>query len=288
MITLGHEKIIRNLERLVENNNLAHAYLFSGPESVGKFRVAFEFANKLIRDEKKSINPDVLVLRPEIEEKKGILRKKDITIEAIRNLEHGLSLSSFFGGHKVAIIDDADCLTRSAQNALLKTLEEPPERAIIILVVQNKEKIIPTMISRCQEIKFNLVSEKEIRKMIPQNNPQAEQIIFWSMNRPGLAREFINNPEAILDREKDLEFFKSFFSLNINEQFAIAENISKDIKKLEKKLQIWTVILRKESHFSKFFMIEKIEESLKNIRETNANPRLVMEKLFLDLVSLRC
>jgi DNA polymerase III subunit delta' len=286
MTILGHEKNIRNLERLVENKNLAHAYIFSGPESVGKFQVAFEFANKLIGNEEESVNPDILVLRPETEDKKGVLRKKDIKIESVRELEHNLSLSSYFGGYKVAIIDDADRLTRSAQNALLKTLEEPPEKAIVILVVQNKEKIIPTIISRCQEIKFNLVSEKEIRKIIPKDNFQAEQVVFWSMNRPGLAKKLLDNPEELLDRKEELKFFKDFFSLSINEQFVIAENISKNTEKLEKKLQIWTIILRKEPHFSKFFMIEKIEESLKNIRETNANPRLVMEKLFLDLVSL--
>ncbi|PIP27427.1 MAG: DNA polymerase III subunit delta', partial [Candidatus Moranbacteria bacterium CG23_combo_of_CG06-09_8_20_14_all_39_10] len=166
MEIIGHQKIINLLDRAIAKDAVSHAYLFSGPESVGKFTVALDFAERLIGNID-SISSDLISIKPEIEENKGVIKKLDIKIEAIRNLLHKLSLTSVGGRYKVVIIDDADRLNRTAQNALLKTLEEPNAKVVLILVCQDERKLLPTIISRCQKMRFGLVKEAEIEKIVP-------------------------------------------------------------------------------------------------------------------------
>jgi len=164
MSIIGHQKIIKYLDKSIKKNDISHAYIFSGPAHLGKFSLALEFAKKITggMDDKK-INPDIIIISPEIEEKDGKIKKKDIKIEKIRELERELSLSAYFGKHKVVIIDEADRLSRASQNALLKTLEEPPQKAVIILVVENINKIIATVKSRCVIKKFNYTEISRIK-----------------------------------------------------------------------------------------------------------------------------
>ena len=123
---------------------------------------AVEFAKKVTGELDKKINPDIIIISPETGEKDGKIKKKDIKIEKIRELQQALSLSAYFGKYKVAIIDEAEKLTNASQNALLKTLEEPPQKTVIILITENVDKIIPTVKSRCVIKKFGLAKKKEI------------------------------------------------------------------------------------------------------------------------------
>ncbi|HPN96707.1 MAG TPA: AAA family ATPase [Candidatus Moranbacteria bacterium] len=286
---IGHQKIIRFLDKSIENQSLSHAYLFSGPEHVGKFAVAKYFAAKLAGREE-DINPDIIILSPEIEEKKGIIKKKDITVEAIRELQKKLSVYPV-GKHKIAVIDDADFLNKSAQNALLKTLEEPPAGVIIILVVQNTAKIFPTIFSRCQTKKFSLVSDNNLEKIIPPDCPEKEEIVFWSLGCPGTAKIMSENREKLEERRKNYRELYDIISQNMTEKFSLAEEWSKDTNLLISRLSWWLVVLRdcflgdgikkiKLTPEKALKITEKIEEAIEVIKNTNSNPRLVMENLF--------
>ena len=290
MNIIGHQKIINYLNKSIEKDTLAQAYLFSGPEHVGKFSAAMDFARKLAGGS--GINPDIIVVAPEIEEKKGIIKKKDIKIEQIRDLQKELAFSPYFGKHKVAVIDDADRLTIGAQNAMLKTLEEPNEKNIIILIVQSVEKILPTIKSRCVIKKFNLVGDAEIAAMVGEEKNK-EETIFWSLGRPGLARILLDEPEKLLLRKKNDQEFKKLFSDNVGDRFALVESLSKDVPSLIEKMDLWLVLLRGNilrsrktgvniSPEKSLRLIENIGESLKVIKETNANARLVLENMFLN------
>jgi DNA polymerase-3 subunit delta' len=301
MNIIGNQKAIKLLDRIATSGKIASAYLFVGPESVGKFTTALNFATKIIAGDGK-INSDLIVIAPEIEpastrgdrsstrggEKKGISKKLDIKIETIRELQHKLSLTSTGGKYKAVIIDSAEKLNRMAQNALLKTLEEPNEKVVLILVAQNEKKILPTIASRCQKIRFGVVADTEIAMIIPSGNKNKQEIIFWSLGRPGIALNLSGN---LAYRQETLQEFRNIFSKNLSEKFAVAESWTKDTAQLQKKMNLWLVILREAmlnrkdrfqiSPDKALILSTEIAESMRLMKETNSNARLIMENLFL-------
>ncbi len=287
---IGHQKIINFLDKSLEKKILSGAYLFCGGKHLGKFTLAHEFAKKLTAAGTAEINPDIVIVRPEIEEKKGVIKEKNIKIEQIREMQKELSMTSHFGKMKVAIIDDADRLTVSAQNALLKTLEEPNENRLIILVCHNQEKILPTIKSRCMLKNFNAVGLEEIKRALPVG-AFTEEIAFWSFGYPGLALELSENSEKLESIKKTKALLTKMSEDSLAERFLLAEELSKDTGKLTEELQVWIIMLRQNILSPEEFlrmnlgktleMIERIDESLRLIRETNSNVRLVLENLFL-------
>src|SRR5919109_2030307 len=180
---LGHEFQKGALRRAVRESRISHAYLFSGPDGIGKKLIALEFGKILncvstyesgeadlkntacdcpsCRKIEKGIHPDVLLV-----EYKGT---KDIKVDQIREeVEEKLYFRPFEGRFKVAILDEAERMNQNAQNAFLKTLEEPPPDSVIILITSQPQSLLPTIRSRCQLLEFSPLPEEilveEIRK----------------------------------------------------------------------------------------------------------------------------
>lgn len=290
MDIIGHQKILELLNKSIVRGTIAQAYLFSGPEHLGKFTVALDFAQRL-SGSSLEINPDLIVIRPEIEEKKGIVRKLDIKVEKVRDLEHQLGLTATGGKYKVAVIDDADRLNITAQNALLKTLEEPNEKVILILVAKDERKLLPTILSRCQKIKFGPVSQAELEKRIEEGEKEKAAILFWSLGRPGLMLEFLRDREELIFRENSLKELQQIFERRAEEKLALAESLSKDTRLAAKKLNLWLVILRENflgrkagavGQVQAFRLAGEISRSLESLRDTNASARLTLENLLLQ------
>ena len=127
---IGNEKNVEFLNRVVLSKKPAQTYIFLGPDDLGKSTIALAFARNLMAEAlegKDGLNSDLHILEAEAE-------KKSISIEQTRELIKALSLSSFLDSYKIGIIKEADSLTTEAQNALLKTLEEPREKVILILM----------------------------------------------------------------------------------------------------------------------------------------------------------
>lgn len=297
---IGNIKAVNLLNKAIENNKISQAYLFSGPESVGKFALAKIFANSIISEKnifkndtmspskKEKSELDLIIIEPEIEEKKGIKKEKDIKIEQIRNAQKDLILYPYSGKKKVLIINNAHRMTVSAQNALLKSLEEPNKTSVIILVTHNDQAIISTIKSRCQKINFILADAEELKKIL--KDEKNKEIVEFSMGRPGLALKMKENKEEFDARKKDFEEIKKFSSLGINERFSLAEKMAVNLAETIKKLDFWIWIIRLESRkkrqrkdFFNFKTIEKIEKALETIKRTNANAKLVIENLFLEI-----
>lgn len=160
---VGHEDIKILLENNLMKNNISHAYLFSGKKGVGKCTMAKEFAKKILKVDKLESSPDYKYICKKED-------KKDIVIEQIRKeVIDDVYQAPVSCDKKVYIIDDAECLNVASQNALLKTLEEPPKYVVIILISSNTSAFLTTIISRVNTLNFNGVSE-EVLKLYLNNN----------------------------------------------------------------------------------------------------------------------
>jgi DNA polymerase-3 subunit delta' len=284
---IGNVKAVEFLKKSIENGRLAHAYLFSGPENLGKFTLAKKFAQSLIKGRSLDLNIeveknllDLMILEPEMEKKKGVIKEKEIKIEDVRNIQKDLMLFPFEGKYKVLIVNNANKMSSSSQNALLKILEEPNKTTIIILVTNEDSKILPTIKSRCQKVNFLLMDRGGMRKFFE------EDLVLFSMGRPGLAYRFTDNPEELSERKKGFKELDDFFGMEINDRLKLAEKYSGDVVQAIKKMEFWIWILRSKALDSgdlNFKSTEKIVESIDKIKKTNSNARLVLENLFLNL-----
>jgi len=287
---VGNQKVIFFLKKEVEKKTFSQSYFFFGPRHLGKFLVALSFAQEIVKKRGKN-NADITIISPKKEEKKGVMKKKDIGVDEIRQLQHWASLYSSGRGYKVGIIDDAEKMTVSAQNALLKTLEEPPSNCVFILVCHNKEKILPTVVSRCVKRKFNLVSDTEIKK-IAEIEENSDALFFGALGRPGMAIK-IKKGEVIFEYDRIKEELEKIIKNNLNENFIWAEQNFKRGEDLLIKINFWLALLRKNmlekgilkgiSSLQSCFIIEELENFLQNAKRNNFNVRLALENLFLSL-----
>ena len=196
---IGQQKQLTILATALANGRLHHAYLFVGPEGVGKHLVAVALAKALHCSEIENdfcgncVNcrriadanhPDVRVIEP-------LSGKKEISIQQIRELERELNYRSFTGKRKVVIIDPATLLNPSSQNALLKTLEEPPQDSLIVLIAPNGGGLLPTLRSRCLRLSFAPLTRNEIAGFLQShhgvNRADAEFIAALGMGSIGAA-----------------------------------------------------------------------------------------------------
>ena len=192
---IGNERAIRILERSRKNGKLAHAYLFEGPDYLGKKKLALGFGGLILGKNEKNTenNLDLMIICPD-------KNSKQITVEEIRNLERKLSFYPYYSKYKVVIIEQADRMNKTAANALLKTLEEPNATAIIILITSDSSNIPTTIKSRCQIIKFFPVSEKLLGEKLSEktdDRSEIEKIIEISACKPEKAFELVGDSKKI-------------------------------------------------------------------------------------------
>ncbi|MDY0214764.1 MAG: DNA polymerase III subunit gamma/tau [Bacilli bacterium] len=167
----GQKAIVRTLQNALNQNKIAHAYLFSGPRGTGKTSMAKLFAKALNCEEGvgKQCNKCINCLgvndgsHPDVYE---IDAASNNGVEDVRLLIENINYAPIRGRYKVYIIDEVHMMTQSAFNALLKTLEEPPQNVIFILATTEPHKVIPTILSRCQRYNFSKVSDKDISERL--------------------------------------------------------------------------------------------------------------------------
>ena len=171
---VGHNKQLETLRRSLENNRLHHAYLFFGPEGVGKKTVALSLAKAIHcgRDDPDLCNGCVECARiddgnhPDVRVVTLLAGKKEITIQQVREVETELKFRSFSGRKKVVIVDPATLMNRPAQNALLKTLEEPPPDSLLILISSRPGELLPTLRSRCLALSFGALPPESVQSYL--------------------------------------------------------------------------------------------------------------------------
>lgn len=275
--TIGFEKNKSFFEKAVTDQLLNHAYLFSGPEMIGKRIFALELAHKL------GENSDIIYLDPADSES-----GKTISIAEIRKIKNFMSFSPFASKYKFAIINDAHLMTEEAQNALLKTLEEPSSSSLLILITANPSLLLPTVTSRCQEINF-LPHSKQIIVDILKNSkiPSAsnELLLELTAGKIGLIYDILKN-DSFDELKKSIEQLANLAKADLEEKFAFALKISDDKNRpdLEKKILYWMLYARTRLAEPK---IRKILKELlvlnKTVAEPQYNLRLALENFLIQI-----
>ena len=216
---IGNTEVKEYLEKIVKSNNVLHSYLFLGTEGIGKKEIAKEFAKKILCDTKdddctckscvcfdSNNHPDLYIIDYE---------NQSIKIEEIRKLTEKVIEKPIISNKKVYIINNAETMTKEAQNCLLKTLEEPPEFVTIILISSNENLILNTIKSRCMSIKFNNIDKELLKKYINDN--------LENKNFPDNLLEYINGSigkaiklQDTIDKYIEIDnFLKKITSLDI-------------------------------------------------------------------------
>jgi DNA polymerase-3 subunit delta' len=223
---LGHAAPVAALARALGSQRLPHAWLFCGPEGIGKRATAIEFAAAIhcegtdkpcgecrpCRDVLVGRHPDVELVEPggicDEPEHRDHADSRDLRICQIRRLERVLSLSPYTGKRRVAIIDAADTLRVEAANAFLKTLEEPPEGAVIVLLAEREERLPDTVLSRCQRLAFRPVERQTIVEALAARGAEpvlAGAVAGAAAGRIGWALRALADPALLNERQSMLD-----------------------------------------------------------------------------------
>jgi len=216
---VGHQRIIQFLQKSIANDKLSHAYLFYGPEHIGKTAVAEYFVARLLCS-KKTACGECLNCRQLLKQvHPDIYRVNDcpIGIDCLRRIISSLNFKPFFAPYKIAIIEQADNLTIQAANAFLKLLEQAPPKIIIILIAKSFYHLPATLRSRCQILRFCLPKRGEIIDFLKDkfalSKDKVLNIIDFALGRPGLAIEFAKDSDKLVQYRKIVHTFITLLSV---------------------------------------------------------------------------
>lgn len=206
---VGRTQLEAELRAIIDSGQLSNGWMISGPAGAGKATLAYRLARAIL--DPASLGPEGLGMAPEARgfrliagrghpdlfvaeklfDEKNDRYAAEITVETIRELSSFLSKTAGQGGWRVAIVDKADELNRNAANALLKSLEEPPARSVILLLADQPGRLLPTIRSRCRRIDLKPLSDPEIIALLEAERgldaPSATAIAAIARGRPGHA-----------------------------------------------------------------------------------------------------
>lgn len=250
----GHDRPLSILKRALANTTLAHAYLFSGQGGIGKKLTALALAAAVncrqsgpaeacgacpsCRKVASGGHPDVHLLVPDGDE---------IKIDQIRGVQADLALRPFEGAKKTLIMDGAESMNPAASNAFLKTLEEPPGDALIILVTPTPQGLLPTIRSRCQELRFQPLPRRTLAQVLMNKRGLSEEDAWFvaalAQGSMGRGLEMDARREQG-ERDEILSFWTTLAGRSDSEILALAESLSKDRDRFDRLLDIGVECLR--------------------------------------------
>lgn len=318
---VGHQNIIEHLKTSIIHNRINHAYIFNGIKGIGKMTLAKAFA-KALNCEKggsdacchcvscktfdENNNPDIIYINHS---------KKDITVSDIREqVIKNITLKPYRNKYKIFIVPDADKMNMLAQNALLKTLEEPPEYAVFLLLCENYNKFLVTILSRCIMFKlhplpYSLVSDYIIKKY-DITSEQGQLYSIYSQGSIGKAVELINSDEFRDIRDLAIETALKLESADMIELYLLVDKLREQRQTLDNILEIMylvyrdALVLKQTGSDSRLIQKDKIEQTkaiaekateyqlinrcdaINNTRNRlnhNGNAQLLLETLFFKI-----
>jgi len=254
---IGHAWAVEMLKRDLALDRVRHAYLFTGPEGLGKRTLATEFARALLCSSLdapcgqcrhcqlavKGSHPDLLTIAPEISGKR--VRAEKIKIEPVRQLIYDLSLKPVEAKRRVARLLRFDAANVETMNAFLKTLEEPPGNTVILLTAERADDLLPTIVSRCEVIAlrplpFDAVRDALITQwLVPAE--QADLLAHLSGGRLGWAVRMSQDKDALDARAQKLDDLRRLLAATRVERFAYADRLSREgsLDRIQDTLDLW-------------------------------------------------
>ncbi|CUP33693.1 ATP-binding protein [Intestinibacter bartlettii] len=208
------------LSNSIKSNMISHAYMFEGPSGVGKNTMARELAATLLEMENLFNSPDYIEITPD---------GNSIKIAQIRKLQSDILVKPY-KSYKIYVIDEAQKMTVEAQNALLKTLEEPPKYAIIILITNNKESLLDTIKSRCEIIKFTPIPLVEVADYLTQtgvDKNRASLLANFSRGSMQKAIELSESEDFHIMRDEVQKYVETFLTGSMLDIMDIQSSIEK-------------------------------------------------------------
>ena len=319
---IGHDEIIGHLKNAIESGKISHSYIFTGEPGSGKKLLAGTFAATLQCEAggtepcqkcdscKKAMgknHPDIIMVT---HEKPGT-----ITIDEIRDqVIHDVDIRPYYSPYKIYIIADADLMTPQAQNALLKTIEEPPEYAVIMLLTSNVDALLPTIQSRCVRLDLKVVDDSLVKKYLMERlhvpDYQAEIDASFAQGSIGRAKEAATSEEFSRMTGKALKILKYVNTMevyelsdeikalsdekqNISDYLDIFQFWFRDVLMFKATQEVDNLVFKQEINYIKeqasqrsYENLEKILEALEKTKvrlRANVNFELALELLFLTI-----
>jgi DNA polymerase III subunit delta' len=261
---LGHEWAVTMLRQQIVQDAVRHAYLFAGPRGVGRRTLALRFAQALNCEQppapgepcgkcrnclqiEREQHPDLLVVVRNPEAKLPWM-------DPMRQALHDLALRPYQSKYKVAIFPRFEGVTENALNALLKTLEEAPSYAVLILTADSPEQLLPTIVSRCEVLRLRPLPVESVEAFAQARLAQAHSagkdvqaaqqagaplIAHISAGRPGYAVRMIEDPAALAFRTEKLDDLRSLLGSTRVQKFSYAEKLASDKDGLRSALLLW-------------------------------------------------
>ncbi|MEW6717681.1 MAG: DNA polymerase III subunit delta' [Chloroflexota bacterium] len=322
----GHDWAVELLCGHINQQRVRHAYLFTGPPGVGRRTLALRFSQALNCPETQAAgdpcrtcrtctqlehmqHPDLSVVQAE--QVSGILR-----VEQVRDLQRSLALSPYQAYYRIALLLRFEEANPSASNALLKTLEEPPPKVVLLLTSENPDSLLPTITSRCEVLRLRPLSLDKTEQCLQAKwglpPEKAHLLAHLSGGRMGYALKLHQHPEQLEQRQTWLDELYSLLGASRVQRFAYVERLAKNKTGLRQALLVWLTYWRdvlllashanapltnieREAEIKELaslldtITIKRIVSQLKQtiiLIEKNINPRLAVEVVMLDLPRL--
>ncbi len=318
---LGHDWAVDMLHQHAVRGDVRHAYLFCGPPGLGRRTLALRLAQALncpkpiaagvpcgiCRDCKQieeMRHPDMNVIQAETEG--GTLK-----VDQVRAVQHSLSLKPYQSKYRVALFLRFQEANDNAANALLKTLEEAPAHAILLLTADTPEQLLPTIVSRCEILRLRALPVSAIESDLLERGVDEERarlLSHISGGRPGYARKLIDDFTILEKREERLNDMQTLLPASRVEKFSYADKLSKDKDGMRQTILVWlsywrdvmlrvaqaeTPLINIDRNMEIEFLAGRLDlstarrvvrdlESALEKMERNVNARLIAEVLLLD------
>lgn len=286
---IGNKEVKTGLINSVKTNKISHSYLFVGSEGIGKKLIAEEFAKMILCLGKEKYcgicksciefssnnNPDFMIVEPD---------GNSIKIEQIRILQKKIQEKPIISNNKVYIINDADKMTKEAQNCLLKTLEEPPKYATIILIGTNENAFLSTIKSRCMIIHFNKLSNEEIKIYLKeQEGIQDISTIMLDMCDGSIGKA-INLKDKQEEYQQVENIIQKLDKVDLVDTLKNSEVLYKAKEEIFEILDYINVVLLKKARDNyKYTKCIEIVENTKKHLQQNANYDMSIDNLLFNM-----
>lgn len=319
---IGHEQIIEHLKNAIKLDKVSHAYILNGPDGSGKMMLAEAFATAL-QCEKKGTEgcmechsckqaashnqPDIIYITHE--------KPNTISVDDIRKqINQDIGVKPYSSPYKIYIVDEAEKMNQQAQNALLKTIEEPPSYAVIMLLTTNADLFLPTVISRCIQMNLKSVPNDKIKEYLMKNyqipDYQADVCTAFAQGNVGRAvqlavsehfTELKDSAVQLMMRIKDIDVYEmgeavkqiSEYKMSINDYFDIMLVWYRDVLMYKATMDVNGLIFKEQAHDikkqaskSSYHGIQEILNALEKAKirlNANVNFDIVIELLLLKM-----